>query len=256
MSIEKDPTVRFSNRVENYIKYRPGYPDSLIGFLGENLGLHAGSVVADVGCGTGILSKLLLEWGAKVYGVEPNSPMRTAAEQLLKGFAEFHSVEGRSEATNLPDQSVDLITAAQAFHWFEPGATKQEFSRILRPQGQVALIWNSRDEPRSPVAWAYQNLIDEFAIDYEEMHHKRLQRADFENFFAPGTLQTAHFDYGQELDLDGLKGRLLSCSYMPGEDHPSYYSLLKAIEAAFEQVQTDGKVVLPYITELYYGQMG
>src|SRR5258708_29430755 len=125
-----DTIERFSNRVANYVKYRPGYPREIVGFLEAKCGLTHESVIADIGCGTGISSRMFLENGSRVIGVEPNAAMRAAAEEYLAGFPNFMPVDGTSDRTTLPDASVDLVVAAQAFHWFEPEKTRPEFGRI------------------------------------------------------------------------------------------------------------------------------
>ena len=137
------PTQRFTSRVDNYRKYRPGYPPEIIPYLVENAWLTPQSVIADIGAGTGLLTQLFLEHGNQVYAVEPNQAMRAAADELLVGYAHYHSVDASAENTSLPDYSVDMITAAQAFHWFDHEKTKLEFQRVLKPGGMVVLIWNT-----------------------------------------------------------------------------------------------------------------
>ena len=150
-----DPTQRFSNRVENYRRYRPGYPPAILDLLAAKCGLSQTSVAADVGSGTGILTKLLLKSGGRIFGVEPNPEMRAAGERDLNHHLNFTSVAGTAEATTLPDHSVDLITAGQAFHWFDRDKTRAEFLRILRPGGWVVLIWNDRNISDRPFFRAY-----------------------------------------------------------------------------------------------------
>ena len=133
--MQSDPTARFSSRVEDYIRYRPGYPAVIMDWLMRNCGLTAHARIADIGSGTGILSRMFLHFGCQVFGVEPNKDMRLAAERLLAGVKGFHSVDGRAEATTLPAGSVDFVTAGQAFHWFDPGPTRAEFRRLLTPGG-------------------------------------------------------------------------------------------------------------------------
>src|SRR5258706_4086166 len=137
-----DTVERFSNRVANYVKYRPDYPREIIGFLEANCGLTHESVIADIGCGTGISSRLFLENCNRVIGVEPNAAMRAAAEEQLAEFPEFTAVDGTSEHTALPDASVDIVAAAQAFHWFDPEKTRPAFRRILKTAAYNVLIWN------------------------------------------------------------------------------------------------------------------
>ena len=153
------PTERFTSRVETYIKYRPTYPAAVIDLLRSECGLTADAIVADVGSGTGILSELVLKNGNEVIGVEPNQAMRLAAEHLLSSYPRFRSVEGSAEASTLPAASVDLITAGQAFHWFDATAARREFARILKPNGSVALIWNDRQLDSTEFLRGYEALL-------------------------------------------------------------------------------------------------
>ena len=154
-----DSTQRFSDRVENYIRYRPSYPAQVLETLRSECGLSASSTVADIASGTGIFSRLLLEDGNRVYGVEPNREMRQAAERLLADFRGFMSIAGTAEATTLPDQSVEFATAAQAAHWFDLPKARKEFARILKPQGWAVLIWNERCTDTTPFLREYEELL-------------------------------------------------------------------------------------------------
>ncbi len=157
-----DSISRFSNRAEIYARYRPRYPDAVIACLTDACGLSPSATVADVGAGTGILTELFLRNGNPVYAVEPNAAIRGVAEAQLQGTPDFHSIDGRAEATTLPKNSVDFVVAGQAFHWFEPVATRREFRRILKPGGWIALIWNDRRLDSTPFMRAYHELLDEF----------------------------------------------------------------------------------------------
>jgi ubiquinone/menaquinone biosynthesis C-methylase UbiE len=161
-----DPPGRFSDRVEDYVRFRPSYPAAVIELLRAEVGVGPGCTVADVGSGTGILTALLLESGSRVIAVEPNPAMRGAAEESLATHPRFVSVEGSAEATGLDDSSVDGITVAQAFHWFRVDDTAREFARILHPGGWVALIWNSRPLSGSPFLCAYESFLEEWGTDY------------------------------------------------------------------------------------------
>src|ERR1700744_1650569 len=151
-----DSTQRFTDRVADYVKYRPSYPRDVVSFLHETCGVAPDAQVADIGAGTGISARLFLDAGHPVIAVEPNLAMREAANAWLAPYENFRSVAGTAEATTLEDASVDLVIAAQAFHWFDPVATRREFARILRPQGHVALFWNSRLLDRSPFLAGYE----------------------------------------------------------------------------------------------------
>lgn len=153
--MKKTYIQRFSDRVENYVKYRPGYPLTAIDYLEKHANLQHRSTIADVGAGTGIFTSLLLDAGYKVFAVEPNQPMRKAAEELLGSNVNFISTDGTADATRLTTNSVDLIVCAQAFHWFNTPETVIEFQRILKPGGYVALIWNKRESVDDHMAIEY-----------------------------------------------------------------------------------------------------
>jgi ubiquinone/menaquinone biosynthesis C-methylase UbiE len=143
------PTDKFSGKADVYSKSRPSYPTVFIDYLFSINSLNETSRVADIGSGTGILTRQLLERGVSVVAVEPNDDMRTKAEQDLKGFEHFTSTKGSAEETSLPDNSVDIVIAAQAFHWFDHEKFKLECKRILKQDRKVALVWNSRDSESS-----------------------------------------------------------------------------------------------------------
>jgi ubiquinone/menaquinone biosynthesis C-methylase UbiE len=252
-----DSVQRFSQRAGSYAKYRPSYPQAVIDLLAAEAGLTAHSVVADIGAGTGILTRLLLDNGNTVYAVEPSAEMRAEAAAVLGHSANWHNLDGRSEATGLPDASVDLVTAAQAFHWFEPDATRAEFQRILRPPGPVALIWNERRDAATPFMRAFEEMLSTYGTDYKQVVHK--YAADWpalERFFAPDGFRQFAFSNHQALDFDGLMGRLASTSYIPAAGEPGYAELLAQAQALFEQYAEDGQVRIEYETQVYIGRLG
>jgi SAM-dependent methyltransferase len=249
-----DPTKRFSNRVENYVKYRPTYPQDVISLLESECGLTPASVIADVGSGTGILSELFLKHGNRVFGVEPNREMRAAGDKLLAKYAKFSSIDATAEATMLVNTSTDFITAGQAFHWFDRERSRAEFARILKPGGWVVLMWNGFRVETSPVNNAYQQLVLKYGTDYQEVRREVIG-SDIESFYAPGVCHCVRFEFRQGFDFEGLKGRLLSSSYAPEPDHPHYQPMLLELQEIFDDHQKDGKISLHYETELYYGQL-
>jgi len=250
-----DPTRRFSSRVENYIRYRPGYPPQVIELLVGRCGLRPTSLVADIGSGTGLLARLFLGYGCRVFGVEPNREMRAAGERLLAGFPSFTSVEGTAEATTLPAQSVDFVTAGQAFHWFDQARARAEFGRILRPGGWVVLVWNDRRTANTPFLAAYEQLLERYATDYAQVSHKRLDEGVIGAFFAPGAWSVQTFENRQLFDFAGLEGRLLSSSYAPEPGHPSHQPMIDALHTLFDAHQHEGQVAFEYDTIVYYGQL-
>lgn len=249
-----EPTRRFSDRVDDYVRYRPGYPRALLDTLVAETGLGPGSVVADVGSGTGLSSRLLLAAGARVIGVEPNAAMRRAGEELLAQEPRFESVDGTAEATGLPDGAVDLVTAGQAFHWFDLPRARAELARVLRPGGRAALFWNARRTDGSEFLRGYEALLRRFGTDYRQVDHSRLGRETFERFFA-GPYGEWAFPHAQPLDLDGLRGRLLSCSYAPAPGHPDHEPMLAELARLFERTEEQGRVRIEYDTELYLGSL-
>jgi SAM-dependent methyltransferase len=247
-----NPTQRFSDRVDDYVRYRPSYPAALVALLAEAVGLGPGRVVADIGSGTGILTALLLKTGARVIGVEPNGPMRAAAERALAGEARFQSTDARAESTGLPSAAVDLVTAAQAFHWFDPEPARAEFVRILRPMGQVALIWNQRAD--TPLNRDYEALLERFAFDYRNVRERdRAAEPKVLAFFAPGVPAFATFSYEQRFDEPGLRGRLMSSSYAPRPDDPLHAPMMSELGALFRAHARHGEVTVEYQTIVWYG---
>ncbi len=253
VEVDEHPTRRFTNRAGNYARYRPTYPAAALDWLWGAAGLSAGRVVADVGSGTGILTALLLERGATVYAVEPNAAMRAAAEAWLGDRPGFVSLDATAEATGLPDAGVDLITAGQAFHWFEPEATRAEFRRVLRPGGSVGLIWNSRDTTDAFVA-DYEALLEAYA---RHSHRARSTsvRQSIDHLFAAG-YEVRAFQHAQSLDYEQLYGAMQSASHNPLPGDPRHEPLVAGLQALFAAHQRDGQVVIPYRTQLFFGQLG
>ena len=249
-----NPTLRFSNRVENYRKYRPGYPAEIIPLLRSECGLTRDSIVADLGSGTGLFTEIFLKNGNAVFGVEPNAEMRAAGEQILSGYQKFKSIDGAAESTTLPDQSVDFVVAGQAFHWFDRQQARPEFVRILKPLGWVVLAWNGYRVESSQMMAAYQELVSKYGTDYSEVQ-REVVGVDVESFYAPGSCRCARFFFRQRFDYEGLEGRLLSSSYAPGPDYPSYSAMLRDLRALFDAHQEDGQVNFDYETEVYYGRL-
>lgn len=245
----QDPKKRFSSRVKNYVKYRPGYPSLIIDFLKENNILKESSVIADIGSGTGILSELFLKNGNKVYAIEPNPDMRKSAERLISKYDNFISINGSAEKTMLKEGSIDLITAGQAFHWFDIKKTKLEFKRILKSNGYVVLIWNNRKKSGDNLSSDYEKLVLKYGTDYKEVRKNEKKVDEFYKYN-----KKIFYNY-QDLDYDGFKGRLLSTSYIPLENNPRFFDMLDELKKIFIQYQENGMIRLEYNTEVYYGRL-
>ncbi|MFY9691750.1 MAG: class I SAM-dependent methyltransferase [Candidatus Acidiferrales bacterium] len=256
-----DSKERFSSRVEDYVRYRPGYPREVLDVLRDGCGLTAESVVVDVGSGTGLLAQLFLENGNVVYGVEPNAAMRDAGEQFLEKYPHFCSVAGSAEATTLPDACADFVVAGQAFHWFEPKAARAEFIRLLRPAGPggqggwVGVIWNERVSDRTAFQREYAALLREYCDDYAKVAETYPQYARMKDFFGSGAGSEKLLPNEQVFDFDGLRGRLLSSSYAPPAGHPKHEPMLAALREIFDRHAEDGRVRFEYQTHVYYGRL-
>lgn len=249
------PTERFSSRVDNYTRYRPSYPPEVVTLLQEKCGLTIHSVIADVGSGTGILSKLLLENGNFVYGIEPNKEMRIEAERLLLSYSKFISIPATAENTTLPPNSVNFVTAGQAFHWFDVAKAREEFARILKSQGWIILVWNTRREDTTPFLKAYEQLLRTYCEDYLNVRHKRPELDPNAAFFQEWDHNLATFDNRQMFDFESLKGRLLSSSYAPEPGNPQYEPMIAKLKEIFDEYQVDGRVALEYTTQVFYGRV-
>jgi SAM-dependent methyltransferase len=247
-------TSRFSNRVEDYIRYRPHYPPALLEYITSHLGLKETGVVADIGSGTGISSEMFLRNGNKVWAIEPNTEMREAAERLLSHYPGFQSVAGTAENIPLGDHSVDMIVSAQAFHWFVAEESSREFRRVLKPGSWTVLLWNDRDTEVDGFARGYEALLKTL-LDYNIVNHKNVDESVFDKFFGSGNYSTAHFENFQEFDFEGLKGRLMSSSYAPVAGHPAHEPMIKELERLFELYNINGKVRILYDTKMVYGKL-
>ena len=248
-----DPKERFSTRAENYARYRPGYPGEVLELLRVECGFTQSSVVADVASGTGLLSELFLQNGNRVYGVEPNDEMREAGNRYLAGYPLFTSVRGTAEETALDGGSVDLVVVGHAFHWFDVRRARAEFSRVLRPGGHVALMWNELRHDGSAFMGDYERLIRRHKTqEYEDFDRGEGVRA----FFEPEPFRERVFRHSQSFDLDGLRGRLLSSSYVPDEGEPGHDGMMRELEDVFRAHASGGTVAFEYETLVYYGRLG
>lgn len=249
----QDAKKRFSNRVADYVRYRPDYPREVLRLLETWCALRASATVADVGSGTGLLSKLFLDYGCRVYGVEPNDDMRAAGEAFLAEYKGFTSVNGSAEATTLAPDSVDFVVAGQAFHWFEPNAARQEFHRILRAGGRVAILWNERLTDTTAFLRDYEALLRRFGTDYAKVNESYPRAEEMLAFFRPNEFTSHALPHFQEFDFDGLSGRLRSSSYAPAPGHPQFDPMMEELRRIFEAHQQKGLVSMEYRTHVYTG---
>ncbi len=251
----KSPTQRFSDRVDNYVKYRPPYPAVTLDLLRSRCGLSGESTVADIGSGTGILCRLLLQTGCRVFGVEPNREMRQAAERLLEDQPRFVSIDGSAEATTLQAASIDLVTAAQAFHWFNREQARLECRRIARPGAWAAILWNTRLTEETPFLAGYEELLRRYAKEYTAVDHRNVSMDAIAAFFAPFDSEYVSFRNSQQFEFEGLAGRLLSSSYAPNSDDPSHVPMMQNLRRLFAEHQKAGKVEFLYRTEVHCGRL-
>lgn len=249
-----DTVERFSNRVANYVKYRPSYPPDVLQLFKDKMNLMDSSVIADIGSGPGISARMFLENGNTVIGVEPNDAMRAAAEKILEDFSNFRSVKGTAELTNLADDSVNLIVAAQAFHWFDREKTASEFRRILGQGGYIVLMWNERQLDSTPFLREYEQFILRYATDYPVVRHENITSESVREFLGPG-MQTATFKNVQIFDFEGLQGRMLSASYMPTELHPGYDRMLSELRMLFAKYNENDRIEILYDTNIFYSKL-
>jgi SAM-dependent methyltransferase len=247
-----DPTRRFAARVENYARYRPDYPAAALDHLQADCRIAPAAEIAELGSGTGLLTRQLLDRRFRVFAVEPNLEMRKAAEERLAQRAGFVSVAGTAEATTLADATVDAIVAAQAFHWFDRPRAKPEFRRIVRPRGPVVLLWNYRKHEATAFLAGYEALLHEYCADYAEILDRDLHRRQVEEFFE-GRMTLSVFDHRQRFDWAGLEGRHLSQSYVPLEG-PRFAPMMRELRELFEAHQRDGHVDFEYETRVYCGR--
>ena len=248
-------TERFSDRVADYVHYRPSYPPALLDWLQRELGATPAWQVLDVGAGTGISAELFLAAGYHVTAVEPNAAMRTAMVERLGGTAGFEAVNGRADGTGLPAASVDLVTAAQAFHWFDPAAARSEFQRVLRPHGLAAIWWNSRRLTGTAFLEGYEALLQRYGTDYAQVAERYADDASLRAWFGAGLRGRARFEHRQRLDFVGLRGRLLSSSYAPKPGHPNHQPMVNALQQLFDRCQHDGYVSFDYDTRVSAGEL-
>jgi SAM-dependent methyltransferase len=241
--------------VENYVRFRPGYPAALVHLLARESALTPDSTIADLGSGTGLLSTAFLSAGYSVLGIEPNREMRLAGDALLAAYHRYRSIDATAESTTLPDQSVHLAVAGQAFHWFQVDKARREWSRILKPAGIAALIWNER-HTASPFMREVEDLIDNYATAFDKDGSIREGgRGRIGLFFGPSPFHLDEFPNTQQFGLEGLLGRVASISYVPHATDPQYPEMAAALARLLDRYQRDGQVSFEYRTKVYWGTL-
>lgn len=254
-TIPPDSKQRFSNRVDDYVRYRPGYPPQILDVLRRDCALAPESAIADIGSGTGLLAQVFLSNGNIVYGVEPNADMRRAGENFLREYPKFRSITGTAEETTLPAASVDFVVAGQAFHWFNPHLARKEFERILKPDGWAAIISNERRKDSTAFLREYEILLRTFGTDYADVDAKYPQSPKMEAFFGKGNLREANFPNQQRFDFAGLRGRLLSSSFTPVKGDPKHEPMLAELQRIFNAHAQKNQVQFDYVARVFYGQL-
>ena len=247
---EYKPTERFKGLVETYRKYRPSYPTQIFDILNHRYGFDDKHITADIGSGTGIFTKLLVDNTNVVYAIEPNEEMRLAAEFEFSNANHFISIDGSAEQTKLDDKSVDYIFSAQAFHWFNYEKTIPEFYRIINADGKIVLIWNERSSSKG-FMFGYENLLSKFCPDYNNVNHKNIDDKTIKSLFENKNIDCFNLDNSQELTFDQISGRVRSTSYCPKEDNPVFTELFTFLENMFTIYSEKGLVTFEYNTKVY-----
>lgn len=247
-----DNTQRFTGLAANYRLGRPTYPPALLDYLYGPGGLTPKSVVADVGAGTGIWSQALLRRGNTVYCIEPNDDMRRTAAATLTAFPNCRLLSGTADQTTLTDQSIDYVTAAQSFHWFDPQAFRRECLRILRPRGRAALIWNIRDQS-APVHQDSYGIYQTYCPSFRGFHNGLMHDDSRIQTFFGGAYTYVTFDNPIVYTEDTFIQRHLSNSYSLRPDDTQYAAFVGALKTLFHTYAVDGRVIMPCRTVAYVG---
>ena len=248
-------TERFSLKADDYERYRPHYPLSIIQYLKDKINLNSDWVIADIGSGTGISTKLFIENNNTVYAIEPNEAMRQKAEQLFEGNHKFISINATAESTSLKNNSIDMIIAGQAFHWFDRDKTKKEFERIAKRNAWLMLFWNVRDMNEGFAA-DYEMLLLAYGKDYKEVKRSNVMKKEImDDFFHPCNYETVEFENNQLMDYQLVEGRLLSASYIPSKQEANYNLMLEDLRSLFNKHANNGKLLLKNTTQIYLGKI-
>lgn len=251
-----NPPERFTGRVESYRRFRPRYPAEIVDLLRRECGLSQDAAVVDVAAGTGLLTEIFLAAGFAVTAIEPNAEMRAACSELKQSYPKLRILEGTAEKTGLPSNSADLITVAQAMHWFDLERTRAEFARILNPRGFCAVIYNNRHPDKDAFHEAYEQFLLKFSIDYESVKKQHVGRKRLAQFFAPAEMKCAVFPNAQAQTHEGFEGRILSSSYIPRPGHERFGEMQVEMAKLFDKYQSGCAVTIEYECVVCYGRLG
>jgi SAM-dependent methyltransferase len=251
-----DVTRRFDARADDYARFRPGYPAAAVDAMCARAGLEPGDVVVDVGAGTGILTASLLDRGLTVYAVEPNAPMRLAAERSLEDRPGFHSVDARAAHTGLPGGCARLVVAAQAFHWFDREGVDAEFRRLLPGDGWLGLFWNRHVTGPGTFTAAYEDALVAHGQAYRRVTSSERIEAELAAFYRDPSLARTAWPNPVAYDWETAFGRARSSSYAPLPGAPGFEAFERALREAFDAHQRDGAITFDYETSLYLGRLG
>jgi SAM-dependent methyltransferase len=255
MAMLPNPPERFTGRVESYRLGRPRYPAQIVDLLRQECGLRDNAMIVDVAAGTGLLSEIFLAAGFAVTAVEPNAEMRAACSELGPRYPRLRCVMGTAEQTGLAAQSADLITVAQAMHWFNLELARTEFARILRPNGCCAVIYNNRHQGGDPFHDAFEQFLLKFGIDYDSVKKQHVSGERLNHFFTPAEMKCAVFPNSQTLNREAFEGRVLSSSYMPRPGHERYDAMQAELQKLFDKYQSGGLVTIGYDCSVCYGRL-
>ncbi len=243
---------RFYKKSTDYELYRPRYPAELLDLLGREAGLSSFTSVADVGSGTGLLSELLLRSKCNLYCVEPNEEMRRVSVGKFAHEEKCKIIEGTAENTSLLDDSMDIVTVGQAFHWFDPIRARIEFGRILKRGGKVVLIWNTITESKEGMNFEYEKLVRQYSRDFHGSGVNSTSLTALTDFYGGNFCRFKIKNY-QRLSLEGMLGRYLSASYSITEDDPRFEDMRRDFEKTFRKYQSNGEIVIEYETDVFIG---
>ena len=250
-----EPTRHFSKKAENYMKYRWRYPKEVLDYLKSSVGLQKSWNIADIGYGTGILTKILLDNGNNVIGVEPNDDMRNAGEEYLKDYSNFVSMNAKAEESKIKDNSLELITVAQAIHWFNPEKTKIEFNRILKDNGIIFIIFNRRSKERSDFIIDYDNINKKYNKDFKYTNNNPSNGNLIINYLLDDKIHYHSIDNKISEGFESFKGGFLSASFIPDETSENYTEMINELKDIFDKHKNNDKITFEYSTEIYWGHL-